>query len=400
MTEGTLRGQDEALALLHAALKSRHVGHAYLFHGPAGVGKTRAALLFAQSLLCETPLPDGGACGTCASCRSVRELRHPDLELLLPLPTFRTEGRTERQAEEVRSEARAAVLARMASEPFFVPTYSRPPVLSVEDLARAKQFLSMTAQREGGAKVLIVKGAEAITGPAAHAFLKILEEPQPRRVLILCARRARSLLPTISSRCLHVRFRPLPTDFIATALVESRRVPKATARLLATTAQGSLGRALALVEPPLDAAGKEALSAPGESEFARLRAAAIEIFVRPKTAAVLGPLRRARIERDRGRFVSAVSLALYYYRDAMRWKVLGEGAPLAHEDLRREIGADAKVLSLPALTRRVRILEEIAAAVQSNVTAAYAVASAQYRMGLGPDETFAGGPARAGIRHG
>jgi len=94
MTEGTLRGQDEALALLRAALKSRHIGHAYLFHGPSGVGKTKAALLFAQSLLCETPLPEGGACGTCASCRSVRELRHPDLELLLPLPTFRIEERT------------------------------------------------------------------------------------------------------------------------------------------------------------------------------------------------------------------------------------------------------------------------------------------------------------------
>ena len=397
MTESTLRGQDEALALLRAALKSRHIGHAYLFHGPSGVGKTKAALLFAQSLLCETPLPDGSACGTCASCRSVRELRHPDLELLLPLPTFRIEGRTERQAEETRSEARAAVLSRMASEPFFVPIFSRPQVLSVDDLARAKQFLSLTAQREGGAKVLIVKGAEAITGPAAHAFLKILEEPQPRRVLILCARRARSLLPTISSRCLHVRFRPLPSDFIAAALVESRGVPKTTARLLATTAQGSLGRALALLEAPLDAAGKEA---PGESEFARLRSAALELFVRPKTGAVLGPLRRARIERDRGRFLSAVSLALYYYRDALRWKVLGEGAPLAHEDLRREIGSDARELSLTALTQRARILEEIVAAVQSNVTAAYAVASAQYRMGLGPVETFAGGPARAGIRHG
>jgi len=397
MTQVTLRGQDEALALLRAAIKSRHVGHAYLFHGPAGVGKTKAALLFAQSLLCETPLPDGMACGTCPSCRSVRELRHPDLELLLPLPTFRTEGRTERQAEEARSEARAAVFARMASEPFFVPSFSRPPVHSVDDLSRAKQFLSMTAQREEGAKVLIVKGAEAITGPAAHAFLKILEEPQPRRVLILCARRARSLLPTISSRCLHVRFGPLPTDFITEALVESRGVPKPTARLLATTAQGSLGTALALLDAPLDAAGKET---PGESDFARLRSAALEIFVRPKTAAVLGPLRRARIERDRGRFLSAVSLALYYYRDVLRRKVMGDGVPLAHEDLGREIGADAREISLPALTRRVRILEEIAAAVQSNVTAAYAVASAQYRMGLGPEETFAGGPARAGIRHG
>ena len=90
----TLRGQDEALGLLRAAVHSGHVGHAYLFHGPAGVGKTRAALLFAQALLCERPLESGEPCGTCASCEAVLALRHPDLELLVPLPTFRTEGRT------------------------------------------------------------------------------------------------------------------------------------------------------------------------------------------------------------------------------------------------------------------------------------------------------------------
>ncbi|MGH7682466.1 MAG: hypothetical protein ACRENN_10845, partial [Candidatus Eiseniibacteriota bacterium] len=118
MTIGTLRGQDEALALLDGALKSRHLGHAYLFHGPAGVGKTKAALLFAQALLCETPGKDGRACGKCASCTAVSGLRHPDLDVLVPLPTFRTEGRTEKQGEEARSEARAQVLARMANEPF------------------------------------------------------------------------------------------------------------------------------------------------------------------------------------------------------------------------------------------------------------------------------------------
>jgi len=397
MTIGNLRGQDEALALLNAALKSRHVGHAYLFHGPAGVGKTKAALLFAQSLLCDNPGKDGRACGACASCAAVSGLRHPDLEVLVPLPTFRTEGRTEKQAEEARSEGRAQVLARMAGEPYFVPLFSRPPVHSVEDLARAKQFLSLTAQKEGGAKVLVVKGAEAITGPAAHAFLKILEEPQPGRVLILCARQTRALLPTISSRCLHVRFRPLPTDFIASALVEAHKVSKATARVLASTAQGSLGKALSFLVAPIDATGKETV---GESEFTRLRAAAVELFVRPKTAAVLGPLRRARIERDRGRFLATLSLALYYYRDAIRWKVEGESAPLAHEDLKREIAADAKALPIEALTTRVRILEEIASAVQSNVTAAYAVASAQHRMGLGSNDTHRGGPAFAGTRHG
>jgi len=382
MSQIKLRGQDEALNLLRAAVHSGHVGHAYLFHGPAGVGKTRAALLFAQALLCERPLESGEPCGTCPSCEAVLALRHPDLELLVPLPTFRTEGRTERQAEEARSEARAAVLRRIATEPFFTPVFSRPAVHSVEDLARAKQFLSFTAQREGGAKVLIVKGAEAITGPAAHAFLKILEEPQPRRVLILGARQPKALLSTIASRCLLVRFRPLSTAVIGEALAQ-RGVSKPVARLIAATSQGSLGRALALLETPLDTAVKEA---PGEAEFAKLRAAAVELFVRPKTAAVLGPLRRARIERDRTRFMTAVSLASYYYRDVLRRKVLGAGAELANADLERDVESDARALAVSAITERIKILDEIATAVQSNVTAAYAVAAAQVRMGLGPDD--------------
>jgi DNA polymerase III delta prime subunit len=395
MIESTVRAQDEAQALLQAALSSGHVGHAYLFHGPSGVGKTKAALLFARTLLCETPLPGPRACETCGSCRAVAALRHPDLEVMVPLPTFRTEGRTERQADEARSEARAQVLSRMASEPFFVPVFSRPPVHSIEDLARAKQFLSLTPQRDDGWKILIVKGAEAITGPGAHAFLKILEEPQPRRLLILGTRQVRALLPTIASRCLHVRFRPLDQGLIAEAL-RARGVSKGVSTLLAATSQGSLGRALSLMEPPLDATTRES---PGESEFSKVRATALELFVNPRTHSVLGPLRRARIERDRGRFLTAVALAVHYYRDVLRRKVLGERTPLAHSDLEREISAHARELSLSALVLRVRVLEEIAAAVRSNVTAAYAVASAQLRMGLGPGAPASGTWPRAeGVR--
>ncbi len=379
MSAVTLRGQDGALGLLRAALRSGHVGHAYLFHGPAGVGKTRAALAFAEALLCDAPGADGSACGRCESCRAAARLRHPDLELLVPLPLFRTEGRTEKQAEEARAEARARVLQRTASEPAFTPVFAKPAVHSIEDLARAKQFLSFTARREGGAKVLVVKRAEAMTVPAANAFLKMLEEPQPGRVLVLCARQVRALLPTVVSRCLPVRFAPLSTEFIASTLAESRGVSRATARLVAATAQGSLGRALEAFEPPLDGTGRETLE---ESDFTRLRAAAIELFVRPRSPAILGPLRRGRLDRDRARFLALVSLALHYYRDVIRLQLLGPGAELAHADLAREIAADARALPLAAATRRVRILEEIAAAVSANVTIPYAVGSAQHRMGL------------------
>lgn len=380
MKAATLRGQGEALGFLRAALQSGHIGHSYLFHGPAGVGKTRAALWLAQALLCEAPEADRTPCGRCAGCRDATKLRHPDLELLVPLPTFRTDGRTEKQADEARAEARARVIERTAAEPFFTPVFAKPAVHSIEDLARARKFLSFTARREGGAKVLVIKRAEAMTVPAANAFLKILEEPQPGRVLILCARQTRALLPTVLSRCLPVRFAPLPADFIASALVEARGLAKGTATLVAATAQGSLARAFEPFEPPLDGTGKEALA---EGDFARLREAAIDLFVRPRSAAVLGPLRRGRLDRDRTRFLSLVSLALHYYRDVIRYRLFGAEAPLAHADLKRDIAADAGALPLHAVAERVRILEEIAAAVQSNVTIPYAVASAQHRMGLG-----------------
>jgi DNA polymerase-3 subunit delta' len=380
MTPATLRGQGEALGFLRAVLQSGHVGHAYLFHGPAGVGKTRAALWLAQALLCEAPEADRTPCGRCPGCRDAGRLRHPDLDLLVPLPTFRTEGRTEKQADEARAEARARVAERYASEPFFTPVFAKPAVHSIEDMARAKQFLSLTARREGGAKVLIVKRAEAMTIPAANAFLKMLEEPQPGRVLILGASRTRALLPTVRSRCIPVRFAPLPVDFIASALVEARGLSRKTAALAAATAQGSLARAVEPFEPPLDGAGKEPLT---EEDFARLRATAIDLFVRPRSAAVLGPLRRGRLDRDRPRFLSLVALALHYYRDVIHYRLSGGKADLAHADLAREVAADARVLSLRAAAARVRILEEIAAAVQSNVTIPYAVASAQHRMGLG-----------------
>jgi len=371
-----LRGQDEALELLRAALRSGHVGHAYLFHGPSGVGKTRAALYFARALLCDARLPDGSPCETCESCRMALALRHPDLELRVPLPTFSAEGRTERQAEEARSEARALILTRLASDPFFLPLFAKPAVHSMEDMARAKQFLSMTARHNGGAKVLILKRAEAMTGPAAHAFLKMLEEPHPSRVLILGARQARALLPTIQSRCLHVRFRPLPVDLIASVL-EHRGVSKPVARLAGATADGSLGKALQHFEAPLDSAGKGVFDA---GEFSRLRSAALDLFVDPKEDGVLGPLRKGRMERDRPRFLAAVSLALHYYRDLLHYRLLGEKTELMNEDLKTRVASDARKLPVESLTRRIRLLEEIAASVQTNVSIPYAVASAQYRM--------------------
>jgi len=67
----------------------------------------------------------------------------------------------------------------------------------------------------------------------------------------------------------------------------------------------------------------------------------------------------------------------------LRYRILGERAQLANEDLRRQVVADARAIPAESLNQRVRVLEEIAEAAQSNVTIPYAVASAQHRMAPG-----------------
>jgi hypothetical protein len=80
----------------------------------------------------------------------------------------------------------------------------------------------------------------------------------------------------------------------------------------------------------------------------------------------------------------------------LRRKLIGQDAELANADLERDIDADARALPVSDVTERIRILDEIGTAVQSNVTAAYAVAAAQARMGLGPDDARV---QRVGVSH-
>ena len=78
MRWGDLAGQDAAAARLRRALDGGRIANAYLLEGPAGVGKTRAAMILAQAMLC-THLKKGDPCGSCPACRRAEAGSHPDL---------------------------------------------------------------------------------------------------------------------------------------------------------------------------------------------------------------------------------------------------------------------------------------------------------------------------------
>ena len=205
-------GHDWAVEVLSGAIKHDRVGHAYLITGPAQVGKTTLAKLFAQALNCEEGRVESRPCGRCRQCMLMKAGRHPDLRFIEP---------------EVSARGRRSI-----------------KIDTIRELQRGLQL----AAYEGRYKVVIVRGFESANRSAANAFLKTLEEPPSNTILILTATEADTLLDTIKSRCRVVGIRPIPTHIIQQALVTRWHVPHDKAVLLANVANGRLGWAVAAAQ--------------------------------------------------------------------------------------------------------------------------------------------------------
>jgi DNA polymerase III subunit delta' len=193
-------GQEAAVASLRAA--ALHPVHAYLFRGAAGNGGMAAAYSFAAALLC----PDGG-CGHCQDCRAALAGSHPDLHLV-----HRTGA-----ALSVPDAQRVVALAQ------------RRPLQS------ARQVVVVTDVHLGGL--------------AAPVLLKTLEEPPGATVFVLLADDLTPGLATVASRCVQIRFPPVPRATLVRWLV-GRGVPPEVAAVLADSSGGNPARARVMVDDP------------------------------------------------------------------------------------------------------------------------------------------------------
>jgi DNA polymerase-3 subunit delta' len=202
----------EALARSFADVVARdRLGHAYLFTGPAGVGKKLFARELAKAVLCESPKDPLDACDRCPSCILVEAGTHPDV-----IFACRPEDKVE---------------------------------FPIDTIRELTETLAMKPAR-GGYKFAIVDNVDDFNDAAANAFLKTLEEPPPKSVVILLVTDPEGQLPTILSRCQLVRFAPLPAALV-TDLLRARDVEPARAELLGRVSGGSLGQALELSDPEL-----------------------------------------------------------------------------------------------------------------------------------------------------
>jgi DNA polymerase-3 subunit delta' len=230
--------------------------HALLIRGRRGIGKRALALHFAQALLCETPLADGGPCGRCPSCGYVRAGAHPDLRLVEPLE----------RDEEGNETILDAIL--------------------VDTIRELTDFTQLSTHRQR-AKVAVIAPAELMNPAAANALLKTLEEPPAATYLMLVSHQPGRLPPTIVSRC-RALAAPEPTPDVAAEWL-ARQGAEHPERLLAQ-AGGAPLLALALADPARQRERELLLAELAEPDRASPLAlgARIEAYRKDDRKAVLG----------------------------------------------------------------------------------------------------------------
>jgi len=221
-TFSEVAAQEHITVTLQNAIASGRAGHAYLFSGPRGVGKTTTARILAKGLNCERgPTPD--PCLVCPACLQITAGSHLDV--------LEIDGASNRGIDEIR------------------------------DLREKARY----AAAGGGYKVYIIDEVHMLTKEAFNALLKTLEEPPEKVVFIFATTEPRKVPATILSRCQRFDFRRIPfrvmADYIATeAAREGITVSRDALGLVCRASGGSMRDALSLMDQLVSFAGKDITS--------------------------------------------------------------------------------------------------------------------------------------------
>lgn len=205
-----VRGQEHIVTTLKNQIKAERIGHAYLFCGTRGTGKTTIAKIFAKAVNCENPV-DGSPCGECTVCRTI-----------------------------------AAGASMNVIE---IDAASNNGVDNIREIVDEVAY----SPAEGKYKVYIIDEVHMLSIGAFNALLKTLEEPPSYVIFILATTEVHKIPITILSRCQRYDFKRITIDAISLRLkeltdIEQVSIEDKAIRYIAKTADGSMRDALSLLE--------------------------------------------------------------------------------------------------------------------------------------------------------
>ena len=239
-------GQDHAVGLLRAAFGSGRPSHAYLFHGPEGVGKERTALELAASLNCDKG--DLAGCGECKACTMAARLSHPDIHVIFPRPRHAKPEEIGEMLKGYVDEGHRHVEVWADAGRGVEKLSKKLAIISVETVL--SDVVAKANQRPyvGPWKVFVLADADMMTVEAANTLLKTLEEPPPMTVIVLTTSRLSALPVTVVSRCQKIPFARLSREAVERILLADPRfgMSQEDARAAAALSRGSAGRAVRL----------------------------------------------------------------------------------------------------------------------------------------------------------
>lgn len=313
MTFASIIGHEQQKDLLRRALTGDRMPHAYLFEGPAGIGKRLMALALARAIFCL----QGNGCGDCAACRKVDHHNHPDLHFV------------EADGSTIKIEQIRAMQKELSYRPLEAPK-----------------------------KICVIDDAEKLNLAAGNALLKTLEEPTANTLIVLLSARPDALLITIRSRCQRLPFARIERKQLMEVLCEQLDIDETEAHILTSLANGSFKKAL----------GKDRdLYIDGRRDLLKTLTALSPCSVLPLFNLA------EQLSQDKQALPEVLEIFQAFYRDLLLYRHGRPQSELVNIDLLEKIHRVANGESTPSLLGKLTALDQTRRQLDRNVNRQLAI---------------------------
>ena len=305
-------GHEQIIEHLQNAIKLQKVSHAYILDGEEGAGKNMLARAFAQTLQCER----GGTepCGECHSCKQAMSGNQPDI---------------------------------------ITVTHEKPASIGVEDIRGQLCGDIQIKPYSSPYKIYIVDEAEKMTVQAQNALLKTIEEPPAYGVIMLLTTNADAFLPTILSRCVTLKLRPVKNEIIRPYLMEKYHIPDYQAEVCTAFARGNVGKAERMAQ---------------SEQFAELKSHLLHLLRHLRDMEVYELTEAVRSASEyKTEINDYLDLMALWFRDVLLFKATRQIDGLVFAEEINAISAQAQKSSYEGLERILKALEKAKVRLNANV---------------------------------